>query len=61
MKNIWNNIIYSLTLFLVLASCSSQWSDVGEKPQKLPKLKEKLFLEKMDSLHSERPAYFIQK
>ena len=61
MKNIWNNIIYSLILLLVLASCSSQWSNVGEKPQKFPKLKEKVFLEKMDSLHSERPEYFYSK
>ena len=61
MKNIWNNIIYSLILLLVLASCSSQWSNVGEKPQKLPKLKEKGFLEKLDSLHSKRPEYFYSK
>ena len=50
MKNIWNNIIYSLILLLVLASCSSQWSNVGEKPQKFPKLKEKGFLEKANKL-----------
>jgi hypothetical protein len=61
MKNIWNNIIYSLILLLVLASCSSQWSNVGEKPQKFPKLKEKGFLEKLDSLHSKRPEYFYSK
>ncbi len=61
MKNIWNNIIYSVTLSVVLASCSSQWSEVGEKPQKLPKLKEKLFIEKIDSLHSKRPHYFYSK
>jgi len=61
MKHIWNKIIYSSTLLLVLASCSNQWSDIGEKPQKLPKLKEKVFLEKMDSLHLKRPEYFYSK
>ena len=50
-----------MILLLVLASCSSQWSNVGEKPQKLPKLKEKGFLEKLDSLHSKRPEYFYSK
>ena len=50
-----------MILLVVLASCSSQWSNVGEKPQKLPKLKEKVFLEKIDSLHSERPEYFYSK
>jgi len=50
-----------LILLLVLASCSSQWSNVGEKPQKFPKLKEKGFLEKLDSLHSKRPEYFYSK
>ncbi len=50
-----------MILLLVLASCSSQWSNVGEKPQKFPKLKEKGFLEKLDSLHSKRPEYFYSK
>ena len=61
MKRILNNIIFGLATLLMLVSCSSQWAGIGEKPEKLPKLKDKVFIEKMDSLHSLRPDYFYSK
>ena len=61
MKHILNKTKISLALLLLLASCSRQLTDLGEKPEKLPKLKEKVFINKMDSLHSIRPNYFYSK
>lgn len=46
---------------MAMTSCSRQWIETGEKPQKLPKLKEKMFIQKMDSLHNMRPNYFYSK
>jgi hypothetical protein len=61
MKHILNKSILSFLLLLAMASCSRQWTDSGEKPEKLPRLKEKVFIEKMDSLHEMRPKYFYSK
>ena len=50
-----------MLLACLLFSCSKQWSETELKPQKLPKLKEKVFTAKMDSLHAIRPEYFYSK
>jgi hypothetical protein len=46
---------------LLFFSCSKQWSRTEDKSDKLPKLKEKVFSAKMDSLHAVRPEYFYSK
>ena len=61
MKHFLNRVILGLILLMVFTSCSRQWVEIGEKPQKLPKLKEKMFIQKMDSLHAMRPNYFYTK
>ena len=61
MRPILNKIFFSVAFLFLFVSCSKQWSDLDEKPEKLPKLKEKAFIEKMDSLHALRPNYFYSK
>ena len=61
MKHFLNKAILGLILLMGITSCSRQWVEMGEKPQKLPRLKEKMFVQKMDSLHAMRPNYFYSK
>ena len=61
MKHILNKTILGLIFILAITSCSRQWMDTGEKPEKLPRLKERTFIQKMDSLHEMRPKYFYSK
>ena len=61
MKHILNKTSFLVLLSCLLFSCSKQWSETELKPQKLPKLKEKVFTAKMDSLHALRPEYFYSK
>ena len=59
-KRILNKIFWFAVACSVV-SCSKQWSDMQDKPEKLPKMKEKVFVEKLDSIHSVRPRYFYSK
>ena len=59
MKPILNKASFLLLLVLMLFSCSRQWAEL--KPQKLPKIKDKVLTAKIDSLHSLRPKYFYSK
>ena len=61
MKPILNKKIFSVILACLLFSCAKQWSETQQKPQKLPRLKEKIFTSKLDSLHALRPEYFYSK
>ena len=61
MKPILNKTSLLVFLACLLFSCAKHWSEPQEKPQKLPRLKEKSFASKMDSLHDLRPAYFYSK
>ena len=61
MKHILNKTSLMVFLTCLLFSCAKQWSESQENPLKLPRLKEKLFTSKMDSLHALRPAYFYSK
>tara|TARA_Y100001978_G_C23693243_1_gene436027 strand:- start:1085 stop:1891 length:807 start_codon:yes stop_codon:yes gene_type:complete len=57
MKHILNKTSFVVFIACLLFSCAKQWS--GD--YKLPKLKEKAFTAKMDSLHALTPKYFYSK
>lgn len=60
MGRILNNLLLC-ALVCCIVSCSRQWSDIEDKPDKLHKIKEKVFVEKLDSIHSVRPKYYYSK
>jgi len=60
MRRILNNILW-FTFACSIVSCSKQWSDMQDKPDKLPRIKERVFVEKLDSIHSVKPKYYYSK
>ena len=57
----WNKALKLLVLLFVLSSCARQWSDSSQKPIKLPKLKQKEFVSKLDSISKNAPHYLYTK
>lgn len=50
-----------LGLFFLITGCAKQWADSEIKPERLPKLKQKDFILKLDSIKSIAPLYMYSK
>ncbi len=61
MNHILTKIVSIVGFSFLMFSCAKQWSETEVKSDKLPKLKERTFVKKMDSLHALRPQYFYSK
>src|SRR5690554_4896531 len=60
LRNI-TKLIFSAVLMISLASCGAKKSADGENTHKLPKVKEELLINRLDSLSKERPEHFYTK
>ena len=56
-----NRFTFCTLLIFLTVSCAKQWSDSETKPKKLPKLKQKEFIAKLDSISLSAPHYMYTK
>ena len=56
-----NKFIGCILLGFFTVSCAKQWSDSDVKIEKLPKMKQKEFIAKLDSISSSAPHYMYTK
>lgn len=55
------NSFFVITFILLLVSCGNRKQEVEENTEKLPKVKEKILINRLDSLSKQRPEHFYTK